>query len=248
MREFDYTKHYARFHEFSESYYALLARSYQSFFRELLPKDKNAWILDIGCGTGFALNAIRQAGYVNAKGIDADPGQVKIAKDHYLPVEHVPVEHTTEFLQGFAGRLQTVILLDVLEHIPKSRTLHFLREICAALAPGGCLLCQVPNALWVLSSYSRYLDWTHECSFTTESLTFVLENSGFVVEDIRPGHQKPSPPSGPLSFAMPVLAKLLQSLTDAVWRVFVVAYLGVKRGFQHPVSADLFVIARRQGP
>jgi hypothetical protein len=74
---------------------------------------------------------------------------------------------------------------------------------CAmALEPGGCLICQVPNASSGIASRWRYGDWTHHCSFSETSLDFVLYNAGFTVNIIHGGRSE-KPTTLPLHFATP---------------------------------------------
>src|SRR4051812_43231134 len=46
------------------------------YYGRHLPKDKNAMILDIGCGDGNFVYWMQQAGYTNAHGIDLSAEQV----------------------------------------------------------------------------------------------------------------------------------------------------------------------------
>lgn len=44
------------------------------------PADKNAAVLDLGCGHGALLHFAREAGYVNLRGVDGSPQQVAAAR------------------------------------------------------------------------------------------------------------------------------------------------------------------------
>ena len=245
MGEIAYTGHYARLHQFTDGYYEAMANSYRRFIREYLPANRSVRILDVGCGTGFLLNAVRRAGYASAEGIDADPGQVSIGSDRGIPISHVPAEEVPQFLRGRREAFDAILLVDVLEHVPKAAQIPLLESILVALAPGGRLICQVPNALYPLATYNLYIDWTHHSLFSTESLAFVLENAGFRIARIEAGHDKPSPPRGAVAaLVMPVARALLQGIVGTAWRVVTLSGLGPK-GISHPISANLIAIAEK---
>ena len=73
-----------------------------------------------------------------------------------------------------------VVMLHVLEHVPKSETIRLLTAIRRSLAVGGRLLVEVPNMGDPLNgTYFRYGDFTHEVGFPEESLRYVLTQAGF---------------------------------------------------------------------
>jgi len=238
----DYTLHYRRLHQFSDAYYASMARSYKPFLKHFPPAP--ARILDVGCGAGFLLNALMKAGYT-AEGIDADPGQVDLAHKQGLPVQRIAVPDVLPYLLSRAGEFDAVTLIDVLEHVPRDSQIDLLSGIRTALKPSGRLVCQVPNALWPLASYARYIDWTHHFLFTRESLSFVLENAGFQVERVVRGHDRVSPVRNPVvNAAMAVTRSGLQFAVGCAWRVVAVSGIGAA-ALTHPISANLIAVAHQ---
>lgn len=240
----DYKRHYARCHEFSDEYYETMRNGYRRMLKGLLRSDRSLNVLDIGCGVGFAVNALRKEGFTNARGIDATLPLVEIAKGRGLPVEYVGEGETEAYLQHRKGSLDVAFLFDVLEHLDYKRQVRFLESIRSALRPNGAFYCQVPNALWIASSYLRYNDWTHRCLFTVSSLRLVLECAGFEVSDVcgAPGHPSPVR-TGPLRVLMPIARSGLQTLVDAIWRIPVIASLG-PLGFSHPLKPALLAVCK----
>ena len=88
-REIDYTHHYRKWHDDSEEHSEAMCRHFQTLLGPYLPESKDARILDVGCGMGFALLALREVGYNNLEGIDSDQGQVAAACNRSLDVIHV---------------------------------------------------------------------------------------------------------------------------------------------------------------
>jgi SAM-dependent methyltransferase len=175
--DIDYGRYYNKFHLDSEKYIAKQVFYYKSMLAKSLPQKQDASILDVGCGMGFAILAIKDLGYVNIEGIDTDTGQVDFCIKQGLDVKKI--DDSVEFLHNRTNKYDAIVILDVLEHIPVTCQLNFLKSINTALKSDGVLICKVPNANSALASRWRYGDWTHHCSFTEHSLDFVLFNAGF---------------------------------------------------------------------
>ena len=101
-------------------------------------------VLDIGCGTGFTLEALVQR--YDAWGLEPDAAvrarTRDVVRDRVLPGD-------TGDLSALAGRrFDVVLLLDVLEHVEDD--CGALTSAQAALAPGGKMVLTVPAdpSLW----------------------------------------------------------------------------------------------------
>lgn len=173
----DYSIHYKRFHDDSEDHAVVMAEWLGVYLNEDLPKDRSAPALDIGCGFGFALRALRAAGFLNVRGIELSSQQAAVARRGGFEVS--VVTDTVDFLKKHPGSFGVILLLDVLEHIPVPEQLEMMRVIREALLPGGRVIVTVPNANSPLAARWRYIDFTHCSSFTEHSLHFVLGNAGF---------------------------------------------------------------------
>lgn len=150
--------------------------TFRKRFAPLLPRGRDARILDLGCGYGDFLYFVQQQGYTATTGIDLDPAHVERARR--LGVKNVHCADASTFLES-AGEFDFIAAIDVLEHIPRPRVLSFLRLVRRTLAPGGRFLCQVPN-LAAFHTPLYFMDFTHETPFTAPSLKQVLELAGFV--------------------------------------------------------------------
>ena len=173
----DYSRFYAKFHPDDPRHWRGLFLLNKRMLGPHVPADRTAPILDVGCGRGYALRDLAALGYTNLHGIDLDAGQVAFARAQGLDVEQ-PAD-TIEYLAGKPGAYAAVLLMDVLEHVPRDAQPGFLRAIASSLRPGGRLICSVPNAASAIASYWLYNDYTHEWSFTNDSLPYLLEQCGF---------------------------------------------------------------------
>lgn len=150
--------------------------TFRKHFAPLLPRAKDARILDLGCGYGEFLYFLQRQGYTQAAGIDLDPAQLEIARS--LGVRNLHRADARAFLSSATG-FDLIAALDVLEHIRKDEVLHLLELARHALRPGGRFLCQVPN-LAAFHTPLFFMDFTHETPFTAPSLKQALELAGFV--------------------------------------------------------------------
>jgi SAM-dependent methyltransferase len=97
-------------------------------------------VLEIGCGKGRMLEALRGEGLV-VQGIENNPWM--IAESRRLHGE-LPITLVTGHELPFPDRsFDVVVSFDVFEHIPDSDA--HLREVVRVLAPGGRYLLQTPN-------------------------------------------------------------------------------------------------------
>ena len=182
----DYSLHYRRFHDESEAHAISMAEWLGIYLREDLPEDRSSPALDVGCGFGFALRALRAAGFRNVRGVEVSAHQAGIARRGGFDVSLVA--NTIGYLKENRCRFGIVLLLDVLEHIPVGEQIEMVHTIREALLPGGRLILTVPNANSPLAARWRYIDFTHHCSFTEHSLHFVLRSAGF--ENVQMDHEK----------------------------------------------------------
>lgn len=144
-----------------------------------LKTDKNASILELGCGYGQNLRAFMKAGYKNIKGIDISDEAVSFCREKGLPVIHKDV------LDYDGERFDLVYMSHVLEHLDKNQIIPMLKHIREnLLSPRGGRLCiAVPNAQSNTDCYWMYEDFTHNTLFTAGSLLYVLREAGYT--DIR---------------------------------------------------------------
>jgi len=149
----------------------------EALIRRHVPPERNSRILDLGCGHGNVLQCLATLGYSRAEGVDASREQVELA--HRLGRMNVQQGDIVEFASRFSAELDVVLLIDVLEHVDKQATVDLLDTVRRALRPGGKLVIHVPNAEGIFGMRVRYGDFTHETSYTTQSIAQVLRVCGF---------------------------------------------------------------------
>jgi len=210
------------------------ARALAGVIGPYLPASRDAAIVDVACGIGYAVHMLRGAGYAQAYGVDISREQVEVAAGRGLPVRH---GDTFEHLTGQRESFDAILALDFIEHLAKDEILQFFDLARTALRPGGSLIVKTPNASSLIGPRARYSDLTHELLFTEMSLREGLMTCGLdlthcVGESIRP-------------FTVGGWARwAVAGLGRAMWKTYLIAELG-REGLAIPTSYNLIAVARR---
>lgn len=146
--------------------------------RDHFPTNRNAAILDLGCGHGALCYFAHLAGYLNVVGIDRSPAQVAAAQR--LSIGGVKKGDLLETVRLLPNHSQDVVVaFDVIEHFTKEELIACVDHIYRVLRPGGKWIIHTPNGESPFAGRVRYGDFTHELAFTQVSLTQLLLASGF---------------------------------------------------------------------
>lgn len=144
---------------------------------DVLPSDKNASILDIGCGFGSFIREAKKLNYNLVKGIDISEQAIEFAVKQNFDVKKASIN---EFAEQSEERFDFIIMSHVLEHIYKDEIIETLSLIANKLFKENGKFClMVPNAQSNTGSYWAYEDFTHTTLFTSGSLFYVLKAAGF---------------------------------------------------------------------
>jgi 2-polyprenyl-3-methyl-5-hydroxy-6-metoxy-1,4-benzoquinol methylase len=169
----------------SEGYTAFRNAKFRHNYLELLRSLDGRALLEIGPGMGEFLTFVaREAAFEHVRGVDYAPDCVAHCVGQGLDVAHI--DDLEAWLGDQEGAFSAIVMLHVLEHVPKADTIGLLRTIRRALRPGGALVIEVPNAgnPW-LTGIALAEDFTHEVGFTSTSLGYVLKRAGFESPTVR---------------------------------------------------------------
>lgn len=147
-------------------------------FAKLLPSDRNARILDIGCGMGQFIQYLLAKGYKNVSGVELSPEQVEFCRNNVTQRVDL-VSNTVDFLAERPESSDCIVFLDVIEHLPRSLVIPTLSAMFSALAPGGSVIIETGNLASWSGMFVRHIDFTHESGFTENSMKQVLRAVGF---------------------------------------------------------------------
>ncbi|MFT4523432.1 MAG: 2-polyprenyl-3-methyl-5-hydroxy-6-metoxy-1,4-benzoquinol methylase [Bacteroidia bacterium] len=153
-------------------------------FGHLLPSNKSASVLDIGCGTGSLLVGLKGIGYTHLRGIDLSPEQVKMG--HGFGADMIEEASAEDVLKE--GRKYDVIFaVDLIEHLSKDELVDFLALIKTALNPNGRVIFRTPNMDAPLTSVFAFADFTHEVFLNKSSAKQIMLSTGYSEVEILEG-------------------------------------------------------------
>lgn len=141
------------------------------------PENKEAKILDMGCGGGLFLKFCLVHGYTNVAGLDSDPSLVKDIKE-WIDVE-VVTKDFHEHLDESENDYDAIFMNNVIEHIKKEELLVLLGKIKKALKPGGRFMATTGNIENPMNLGLYLRDFTHEIGFTMNSMKQACLLGGF---------------------------------------------------------------------
>jgi SAM-dependent methyltransferase len=170
------------------SHFENLAKYYDSRLSSYLPKDKQAYCLDVPSGFGNFLYFLQKKGYSNLQGIDMDPKQVELATLLDLPA--VQGDAFT-VMSDNQGAYDLITSLDFIEHLNKNEALEFLSLSYGTLKSGGTLILRAPCGDGPFGAHDAWNDLTHQWGMTSNLVRALLEMHGF--EKIEIFDERPQP-------------------------------------------------------
>lgn len=152
-----------------------------------------AQVLELGCACGEMSAMMKRYRQAQVFGVEKDPHSAWQAQRHckYVFTEDLDDPHSLDALQF--EKFDVITLVDVLEHLQHPEAL--LKRLKPLLLDESTVLLSVPNVahasvrLELLTGDFRYeeagiLDSTHLKFFTLNSLKTLLQQSGFVINEI----------------------------------------------------------------
>lgn len=206
---------------------------WRKYFAKFLPQDKEAKILDLGCGQGGFVYWLQTLGYKNTWGIDISDQQIEVAKS--LGIENIKQADLKKFLPGKRETYNLIFARDVLEHFRKEEILGILNLVYNSLSGGGKFVMQSPNAEGLFWGRYRYADFTHEVAFTRTSLSQILRAAGFKEIEFYP--------TGPVPHGLKSLIRyLLWKIIEAKIKLYLLIETGNGKGI---FTQNLIAVAEK---
>ena len=169
-------------HNYDSSFEGKFTARYQQKILELYEAPDGGHVLDIGCGNGSLLNAIRKKYNVEVYGADISPNMIEECRKRYGSI-HFEVSTGEEI--GFADEtFDVVTICCVLHHLHNPE--KFFREARRVLKRGGILIVGEPwNPFpikqlmdYILSPLLRAGD---NKTFTRKRLRRLFEENVFII-------------------------------------------------------------------
>ena len=113
------------------------------YFAQPLVKDRLA--LDLGCGTGYGAAILAESAR-HVLGLDISKESVAFARGKYLAPNVEFFVSDCNRLAVRSGSIDTVVCMEVIEHLPDQETL--MEEVGRVLRPAGTLVISTPNRIY----------------------------------------------------------------------------------------------------
>lgn len=136
-------------------------------------------VLDLGSGIGTFAHILGD--WTDVVAVEPDPGFVSLLRERFARKPNVTVVEGDAFSSEIEGTFDTIVCLNVLEHIADGRAT--LRRLNDLLAVGGHLLLLVPAHPFLYSQIDRSVG--HERRYTRRALGERLADAGFATEELR---------------------------------------------------------------
>jgi 2-polyprenyl-3-methyl-5-hydroxy-6-metoxy-1,4-benzoquinol methylase len=155
----------------------------QKEIENAIPKDKNANILDLGCGYGSFLHTLQIREYKNLFGVEIGEEENRFLNSKGLNVSKLDI---LDFLKSDIKTYELITLFDVLEHFKKDEIVEMLPLLKKRLNDNGKLILRLPNGEAIFKGSIMYGDFTHETYFTKRSMIQLFHTFGFSRVEIYP--------------------------------------------------------------
>jgi SAM-dependent methyltransferase len=131
-------------------------------------------VVDLGCGEGGLLLALKKAGHADLAGVESNPELCALAESFGVRVIQTDLQH---YLAGGALSPATYFYLDVIEHVPFELNVRLF----AALPQGSRLILQTPNTESILGHQFYMNVPSHLAPYSPWVIRKMLERFGYDV-------------------------------------------------------------------
>jgi len=191
-------------------------------------------VLDAGCGEGYGLALLRQAGAQRVVGVDLDTSVVDHIRATYVATDPAIEAHAAELsaLPLQDGEVELTVSFQVIEHLYDVPA--YLASLRRVTAPGGQVWIATPNRLTFTPGSDVPVNLFHVREFTAEELRAELAAAGLEVLRLVGVHH------GPRLRALE--AQLGEPLTDAITANDPADWSEPLRSAVHATRADDFEV------
>lgn len=140
-------------------------------------------VVDVGCGRGELLDALRATG-VSARGVDVSPAMVELCRSRGFDVELG--DALTFVSRQPDASLGGLVAIQVVEHLTPAYLTRFLEAAYHAMAPGAPIVLETINPACWMAFFETYIrDLTHQQPLHPETLRHLVQASGFSNVDVQ---------------------------------------------------------------
>jgi SAM-dependent methyltransferase len=158
---------------------------------ELVRRDRPAVVLDAGCGEGYGLRMLAEAGAARVVGVDLDRTVVDHVRSRYAAADARIEAYAAELmaLPLDDDEVDLTVSFQVIEHLHDIP--GYLRSLRRVTRPGGTVVIATPNRLTFTPGSDTPVNPFHTREFTAAELRDELEASGLEVVEVLGVHHGP---------------------------------------------------------
>jgi len=209
---------------------------YEDKCRPFLPENRDAPILDLGCGQGDFVRYLSGLGYRRITAVDRDSTAI-------AALENTPgvtaVEGDAASLDQIPGGYALIVAKQMIYYVDRREATSFVSALSHALAPNGRLVVEIFNGALLSSRFTELKDPAILTAYTENGLQRLLEQNGFVVEHL----------SG-VKLRRRGFRGAIYSVAQAAWFSLYRALLIIERGRDDELprlsSKSIIAVARRR--
>lgn len=135
--------------------------------------NENFKIIDVGCGTGMMLEAIKNTFSIDATGIDNSPEAIRFSKKRGLNI----ILSSAEKIEQQTDSVDLIMALDLIEHIEND--IASLKEFNRVLKKGGYAILTVPAFNCLMGAHDAINE--HKRRYQLKELKNKIELTGFKI-------------------------------------------------------------------
>jgi SAM-dependent methyltransferase len=157
----------------------------------LVRRTRPTVVLDAGCGEGYGLRMLAEAGAARVIGVDLDATVVDHVRARYADADGRIEAHAAELmaLPLADDEVDLTVSFQVIEHLHDIP--GYLRSLRRVTRPGGTIVIATPNRLTFTPGSDIPVNPFHTREFTAAELRDELEAAGLVVDEVLGVHHGP---------------------------------------------------------
>lgn len=156
---------------------------YDDNYLALLPADRSAAILDVGCGQGDFARYLSAKGYRNVTAVDRDEQAVR----ELTTVQGVTAKAaslTPSSIERHRRGWSLIVAKQMVYYFDRKEAPAFIRGLRDALAPDGRLIVEIFNGALLSGRFTELKDPGILTAYTEKGLHRLLEQNGLVIEKL----------------------------------------------------------------
>lgn len=163
---------------------------YDLNYKQYIPDDRRAAILDIGCGEGALVEYLYNQGHRDITAIDADEAalsRIKIKEK----IKTINAKVDANFIRSIDRNFDIIVMKQMIYYIDRKNIYDFLSAIWERLSENGTLIVEIFNGSMISGRFTEVKDPYILTAYSEHSLRKILETTNFEIIALT-GHQSTS--------------------------------------------------------